>query len=108
MNLEIKNMLIAKYPDDLVEELLKSYQQIKENYYLGKFKPSELEGGFFVECVRRIIDLELFGQYVPIGKNLNRFNDQEMRRYENGSGDDSYRLHIPKSLKPRFPHIHNE
>jgi hypothetical protein len=54
-NIAIKTVLSAKYPEALVDELLKSYNDLKENYKLGRFKPSELEGGFFVEVVRRII-----------------------------------------------------
>lgn len=95
----IELQLNAKYPADIVKALIKSYLELKGNFYLGKFKPSELEGGFFVECVRRILDLELFGTTEPIGKNLPSFNDNEMKRYENGVGDEAYRLHIPRALR---------
>ncbi len=96
----VDEQLKAKYPTDIVEALIKSYTEMKENFHLGKFKPSELEGGFFVECVRRILEIELFNTTIPIGKNLNNFNDVEMRRYENaGTGDEAFRLHIPRMLR---------
>lgn len=95
----LEHVLLAKYPDDVVGELLDSYFNIKENFYLQRFKSSELEGGFFVECVRRIIEIELFNKVIPIGSNLNNLSDQEIRRYENAVGDESYRLHIPKALR---------
>ncbi|WP_053365450.1 hypothetical protein [Bacillus sp. FJAT-27245] len=96
---DIKTILSEKYPEELVDALLNAYIELKRNYSLRLFKPSELEGGFFVEVVRRLIDIELFSNHIPIGKNLNNFNDVEMRRYEQGTGDESFRLHIPRILK---------
>jgi len=95
----IKTQLESKYPSDLVKALIDSYIELKRNFKLGKFKPSELEGGFFVECVRRIIEFELFGTTIPISKKLSIFNDSEMKRYENANGDESFRIHIPRVLK---------
>jgi hypothetical protein len=99
MKREISNILSAQYPNELCEELIKAYTELKKNFSLGLFKPSELEGGFFVEVTRRIIEIELFNKYVPIGKNLNNFNDGEMRRYEQAKGEESFRIHIPRVLK---------
>ncbi|HEX2947157.1 MAG TPA: hypothetical protein VHT96_14520 [Clostridia bacterium] len=95
----IESQLKVKYPPDIVDALLRSYLELKENFSLGKFKPTELEGGFFVECVRRIIEIELFGTIIPIGTTLNTFSDAEMKRYENATGDESYRLHLPRALR---------
>lgn len=95
----IEAQLKGKYPEDIVDELIKSYKELKEQFYLGKYKPSELEGGFFVECVRRIVEIELFNNVIPIGTNLPNFNDVEMKRYENASGDEAFRLHIPRILR---------
>jgi len=95
----VESQLKAKYPDDVIDKLIESYLEVKNNFYLGKFKPGELEGGFFVECVRRIIDLELFNKTSPIGSALPPFNDSEMKRYENATGDEAFRLHIPRVLR---------
>jgi len=96
---DVESILLKHYPPDLVGNLLASYQALKDNYYLGKHKPSELEGGFFVEATRRIVEYQLFGKLIPPTTQLPPFNDQEMQRYEQASGDDSYRLHIPRVLK---------
>lgn len=95
----IRTQLEPRYPCDLVNALVDSYTELKNNFKLGRFKPSELEGGFFVECVRRIIEFELFGTATPIGKTLSSFNDNEMQRYERATGDESFRIHIPRVLK---------
>lgn len=99
MILNINDILSKKYPEELVRELIQAYSELKRNFSLGLFKPSELEGGFFVEVVRRIIEIELFSKFIPIGKNLRNFNDNEMRRYEEANGDETFRLHIPRVLK---------
>lgn len=95
----IESILITKYPKELTEALLTAYKVLKDNFFLGKYKPSELEGGFFVEATRRIIEFELFNVNIPISASPPNFNDQEMRRYEQATGDDAFRLHIPRVLR---------
>lgn len=95
----IESILIAKYPKEITDALLNAYKVLKDNFFLGRYKPSELEGGFFVEATRRIIEFELFNTNIPISTPLPNFNDQEMRRYEQGTGDDTFRFHIPRVLK---------
>lgn len=99
MYTEVRQILTQKYPEDLVNSLIESYTNLKNNFLINHFKASELEGGFFVESVRRIVEIELFGTFIPIGKNLNNFHDQELKRYEQGIGDESFRIHIPRVLK---------
>ncbi|WP_264843931.1 hypothetical protein [Caldinitratiruptor microaerophilus] len=79
--------------------MIDSYLQMQTSYAQRRWKPSELEAGFFVEAARRIIELELFGVTQPIGKPLNQFNDAEIKRYESAtSGDVSFRIHLPRAL----------
>lgn len=87
------------YAPELVQELLDSFTEVKENYYLGKHEPSELNGGKFVEACVRILQLEITGKYTPIGNKLPSVVD-ELRRFENSSKqiDDSLRLLIPRVL----------
>ncbi|MGE5580568.1 MAG: hypothetical protein ACM3WU_11090 [Bacillota bacterium] len=96
---DVEIILKSRYPPDLVASLLDSYSQVKEYLLLRKFKPGELEAGFFVESVRRILEFELLPPHTPIGTNLPVFGDKEMKRYEDAAGDESFRLHIPRVLK---------
>jgi hypothetical protein len=82
----------------LAKEIIESFQEIERNYSLKAWKVSELDAGHFVEAVRRFIELMLFGSYTPIGTTLTNFNDLVLKKYESASGDDSYRIHIPRSL----------
>jgi len=92
-------LLKQRYPAELVDELLRAYKEIEENYSLSKWKASELDAGHFVEAARRIIEWELRkGQYTPIGQQLPNFNDVVLKQYENLPGDESFRILIPRIL----------
>ncbi|MGE5552458.1 MAG: hypothetical protein ACM3XZ_00840 [Betaproteobacteria bacterium] len=100
MQSKIEAILTGRgYPDDIVRETVRSYEELKRNYYLRKFKPSELEGGFFVEAVRRILEFELHKKYVSTSQKLPPLNDGAMQHYEQGTGDEAFRLHIPRVLR---------
>ncbi len=83
---------------DLANLIIDSYKEVEKHYFVKQWKTSELDAGHFVEAVRRFIELRLNGKYTPIGKSLSSFNDKTMQAYLNESGDDSYRIHIPRVL----------
>ena len=93
---DVKQLLTAASDGQLASELLKSYGEVVENYSLGKWKYSELDAGHFVENARRFIELKLFAKYTPIGQHLASFNEPVLQQYQNASGDDSYRMIIPR------------
>jgi hypothetical protein len=57
-------------PRDIVTQLLDEYQHIKQQFFLRKFQPSELNGGRFGECVVRLIQWLDTGAYTPLGTSL--------------------------------------
>lgn len=79
--------------------LLAAFDEIQSNFIRRKWKASELDAGHFVEGVRRIIEYRLLGAYTPIGKSLPNFNDKLLLQYEQTSGDESYRVLIPRVLR---------
>lgn len=95
----LKDLLLKRYSADIVDALIKSYQEIESNYALRKWKASELDAGHFVEAVRRIIEFELFGSFTPLSNKIENFSDGVMKRYEQAPGDESFRLLIPRILK---------
>jgi hypothetical protein len=97
--MNIESILKAKFPDDVVDALLNAYREIEENYVLRRWKASELDAGHFVEAARRLIEYELTSSYTPISQKLPNFNDTVLKSYENGSGDESFRILIPRALK---------
>jgi len=84
--------------ETLSQQIEKAYDELEQKYFIKEWKSSELESGHFVESIRRLIEFKLFGQYTPIGNNLPNFNVQELTRYENSQGNESYRIIIPRVL----------
>lgn len=97
--MNITTTLAASLPRELVGALLSAQKEIEGNYLHRKWKASELDAGHFVEAARRIIEHRLFGTYTPIGKDLPKFNDRLLQQYEQASGDQSYRVLIPRVLR---------
>src|SRR6266545_1378390 len=96
----VEELLKRKYPADVVDALLKAYKEIEENHSLGKWKATEIDAGQFVEAVRRIMEFELQGgKYTPVGQQLPKFNEGILKQYEQGAGDESFRLLIPRILR---------
>jgi hypothetical protein len=96
---DLKATLAATLPKELVEALLTAYGEIESNFVHRRWKASELDAGHFVEAVRRIIEHRLFRTYTPIGKSLSGFNDKLLLQYEQGTGDESYRILLPRILR---------
>jgi hypothetical protein len=92
-------ILEAKYPKELVAALLQAYTEIDTAFALGKWKLSELDAGHLVEVARRIIEHALFATYTPLSQELPKFSDKEVQRYEQGKGDESYRILLPRVLR---------
>lgn len=95
---EVETILKMKYPDDVVENIMKSFAEVESNHRLGRWKPSELDAGHFVESVRRIVELELFKNYTPFDKKIENFHEGVLTKYEKAGGDESFRILIPRVL----------
>lgn len=98
-----KNQVIAALspplPNEIVTHLLDEYQDIKQHFALRKFRPSELNGGRFAECVLRLIQSLDNPPYTPFGTCLVS-SDSIIRRVEsNTSLHDSMRLFIPRLVR---------
>ena len=98
MESKVKKILAAASGQILADHIVDSYKDVEKNYFLKSWKTSELDAGHFVESVRRFIEFKLFGKYTPINKNLPSLNEKTMKSYMNSSGEESYRIHIPRAL----------
>lgn len=99
----IKKQLSTSIGSVLVERLLESYIEIKQNYYLGKHKPSELDAGHFVELIIRILQYitNPDHSFTPLGTRLSKI-DKEVTHFAQLPVTDfheSLRLHIPRALQ---------
>ena len=98
----IKQQLSNSIAPTLIEHLLECYTGLKQNYYLGRHKPSELDAGHFAEVVIRILQYLTTADHIftPLGTRLDNF-DREVNRFAqlpSGNFHDSIRLHIPRAV----------
>lgn len=86
-------------PDAIAEALLEAHFELKEAFFFGKFRPSELEAGRFTEAAIRVVQHLAKGQHSPLSKPLPPFDDvvKELERLP-GTIHDSLRIHIPRTL----------
>ena len=59
-------------PSELVLALQVEFQKLHQQYFLGKWEPTELDGGRFSEVVLRIVQYKDKNTYTPIDVQLNR------------------------------------
>jgi hypothetical protein len=85
-------------PRQVVDMMLDNYEEIKQQFFLRKFRPSELDGGRFAECVVRIIEYQDTGQFTPIGAQLD--SDRIINRAGNNIQlHESLRFLIPRQAR---------
>lgn len=98
---KVRTDLQSRLPSELVDVLLSSYEEIKQNFYLGKHEPSELNGGKFVEACFRILQYETNGgRYTAIGTSIRNVIGK-LRAFEqipSANARESFRIHLPRTL----------
>jgi hypothetical protein len=97
----VRTDLQSRLPSELVDALLSSYEEIKQNFYLGKHEPSELNGGKFVEACFRILQHETnAGNYTPLGTQISNLIGRlrDLEQIPAASTIESFRIHIPRTL----------
>lgn len=98
LNPKVKLHLYHRYPCELVDALLGTYEDVLTNYRIEKWKPSELDAGHFVEAARRVIEQELFGSFTSLSKSMGSFSPSVLSRYESATGNETFRILMPRVL----------
>ncbi len=96
----IKASLTARFPAALVDRLIECYSEQRRNFYLGRMRPNEVEGGRFAEAAFRMLQHAASLPVTPLGTQLD--TETIVRNLGNlpSSGfSDSIRLHIPRTLR---------
>src|SRR3989338_2550195 len=71
MNTLTKNL--SRLTSDIVGALQAEFQKLHQQYFLGRWEPSQLDAGRFAEIVMRILEYKNSGSsYTPIGVQLKR------------------------------------
>lgn len=95
---QLEAALSIQFPKDVLVALLDEYQHIKQQFFLRKFQPTELNAARFSECVLRLIEFLDTGSYTPFGRQLNTQNI--INRITNNTGlPEGIRFFIPQLTK---------
>jgi hypothetical protein len=95
LKMNILHQHLSSIPQALVDSLLSEYQKIHEQYFLGRWEPSQLNGGRFAESILRIIEYKCNTHFTPIGVQLNRRSIIDVAE-RNTILPDSLRFQIPR------------
>ena len=101
MRNKIEAQLTTTIPAPLAKALLNAHLELKDNFYQGRWRPSELEGGRFSEAALRVIEELTTGAHTPIGDTLPSFNEDRLKSISSNAtrgSHESLRLHIPRAL----------
>ncbi|MGD2179818.1 hypothetical protein [Lusitaniella coriacea] len=92
---KLEAALSTKLPKDILITLLDEYQKIKQQFFLRKFQPTELNAARFSECTLRLIEFLDTGNYTAFGTSLN--TQKIISRVEkNTSLPEGIRFFIPR------------
>jgi hypothetical protein len=94
----IKGSLIPRFPANLVDELIECYVEQKRNFYLGRMRPNEVEGGRFAEAAFRMLEHAAGLAVTPLGVQLDTLAIARTLEGRIGAPD-SIRFHIPRTLR---------
>lgn len=105
---KVRADLKVDLPDELIDALLDSYEEMKNHYFIGNHEPAELKGGKFVEACVRIIQYKKDKNYTPLGDKFEPVVNWlvDIEQTPKNALIDSYRLHIPRVLRGMY-HIRN-
>lgn len=93
---KLKADLQSWLPHAIVEALVDAYTEIKQNFFLGKHEPAELNAGKLCEVLYRVLEIEAGGgKYTPLGVSIQPF-DGKCRQMEQAQANDSVRFHLPR------------
>lgn len=68
---EIEEALSRYIPEEILTKLLDEYQYIKQQFFLRKFQPTELNAARFSECILRLIEFLDTNNYTVFGEQIN-------------------------------------
>ncbi|KAB8333554.1 hypothetical protein SD80_012850 [Scytonema tolypothrichoides VB-61278] len=92
----VKAILAGNLPVDVVNAMLDEYIHIKQQFFLRKFRPTELNAARFSEYVLRLLQYIDTGNYTPLGVSL------QSQSIINAIGHNAT---IPNSLRVFIPRL---
>lgn len=92
-------VLAKNIPSDILNVLLTEFSHIRQQFFLKKYQPSELNGARFGECVLRLLEYLDTGAYTPFGTQLSS-SDGIIKKIENNTAlPNTFRFFIPRLVR---------
>lgn len=88
--------LSSNLPLDIVNHMVDEYLEIKRRFYLRQYRPSELNGGRFGECIARLIQHLNTGSYTPFGAYLGNTDSILNAISNNTTQSETFRFLVPR------------
>jgi hypothetical protein len=100
MDEQVLQLLEAGSNKELAEHLLDTFQSVQKNYFFEQWAACLADTGRFIEAVRRFLEFQFSdsNDYTPVANTLKPLDARLLTSYENASGDEAYRIHIPRVL----------
>jgi hypothetical protein len=92
---KLEAVLSTQFPKDILVVLIDEYRNIKQQFFLRKFQPAQLNAARFSECILRLIEFLDTGSYTALGKQLD--TQKIINRVANNTGlPEGVRFFIPQ------------
>lgn len=100
MDKRVHRILESASNQELANHLLDTFQNAQKNYFFEQWAACLADTGRFIEAVRRFLEFQFSdsNRYTPVAKTLKPLDARLLTSYENASGDEAYRIHIPRVL----------
>lgn len=98
----LKGSLEKIFPAELVGEMLRSYDKIRQDYFLADYRPLCIEAARFAEVGIRMLQYITTGKYVPLELQIPNFAAEVMKLAQLPTStrfSDSIRLMSPRTLQ---------
>jgi hypothetical protein len=93
-------VLSSQLDSTILDRLIDEYLDIKQQFFLKKYRPSELNTGRFCECVLRLLqDIDTKGSYIPFGTSLGNSNTIINKLEQSRNLPESLRVFILKLVR---------
>ncbi|MDJ0510920.1 MAG: hypothetical protein QNJ64_16945 [Crocosphaera sp.] len=96
---QLESALSTSIPQEILTSLLDEYQYIKQQFFLRKFQPAELNAARFSECILRLLEYVDQGNYTQFKDNLKNTENIINKVNNNTQLPEGIRFYIPQLIR---------
>jgi len=97
----LRQSLEKAFPPDLVEELLRCYEKLQQDYFLADYRPLCIEAARFAEIAIRMLQHAATGNHILLQSQIQNFTAEVVKlgQLPSSVANDSIRLLMPRVLQ---------